>query len=90
VSIFDINTGLIHLDTAPGTLESSFDNEGKAITVKFVKQDRAGIESTYIDDSPCKKCSSRSTCQDECGDFERYVDPAKYSRKMKKLGANHG
>jgi uncharacterized protein (DUF1499 family) len=49
-------------------------------------QERAGIEATYIDDSPCKPCPRRVNCMVECEDFEKYVDPLKYARKMKKLG----
>jgi len=70
MSLFDSNTGLIHMDLA--SIEP--------------KQERAGIEATYIDDSPCKTCSRRTNCMVECEDFEKYVDPLKYARKMKKLG----
>jgi hypothetical protein len=69
MSLFNSNTGMIHMDLA--LIEP--------------KQERAGIESTYIDDSPCKTCPRRVNCMVECEDFTKYVDPLKYARKMKKL-----
>ena len=69
MNLFDSNTGMIHMDLVP------FKD----------KQERAGIEAIYVDDSPCKTCPKRVNCMVECNDFEKYVDPLKYDRKMKKL-----
>jgi hypothetical protein len=68
MSLFDINTGMIHMDLVP-----------------FKEpQERAGVEAIYIDDSPCKTCPKRVNCMIECDDFEKYVDPLKYERKIRK------
>ena len=85
-SLFDINTGMIHMDLNPVTLEGSFDENGKSIrTVKF-RQNNRGPEPTYVNDAPCVSCPERSGCMTECLKFEEYVDPIAYKRKMEKYG----
>jgi hypothetical protein len=82
MSLLDPTTGMIHV-AEPMSMESHFDKNGKPIYSK-VKQPKAGIESTYINDAPCVPCPERNVCLTECQAFAEYVNPTKYKRKAER------
>jgi len=82
MSLFNSESGMIHVDYVPSTMES--------IEKNYIKQDKVGIEAVYIDNSPCKNCEFKLTCLDECDEFEKYVDPLKFQRKINKANKKAG
>jgi radical SAM protein with 4Fe4S-binding SPASM domain len=84
MNLFDINTGMIHVDNNPSTLEELFDSSNHKIGASRIKQARVGVEAEYIDDSPCKNCKFKLTCAYECDEFKKYLDPLEFERKIEK------